>query len=325
MIPQSMIDRAKQADMVSLLQNANVRSSGRQDYRGECPICSQAFCAQPSKHRWVCNCTGRRWRDTIDLMMQWQHLSFQSAVELLSDEQIPRLDPATHKKTEPELRWWQHKPRPWLDQSLQAFDRIPAWQGYKPISVDAIAKCKLGVGKQPGVTCHHRRLIVPIVVDGRIVNFRGRSFECDCAKWMTSAQGPLLYGLKSVKPGDTVVWVENNIDAILIWERVPGIKAVSSTHGAYAWRNAQLPEQLAAANPGVVIVMLDNDHAGNPNAETWTMMNEQHRLKTGRDLPRPNGIQIAERLYQLGVRVRMHEWPAGTPKGFDAGSALCHL
>jgi hypothetical protein len=47
----------------------------------------------------------------------------------------------------PEL--WQRTPDLWLNRYCEAFDRIARWETYKPLSLDSLAKHRLGVGKLP--------------------------------------------------------------------------------------------------------------------------------------------------------------------------------
>jgi ribosomal protein S27AE len=333
------IQQAKRVDLLALMRGASIKKTGAKDYRGTCPICgSGSFCAQPSEHRWTCNCVGRRWSDAVDFVREREHLDFAEAVKWLTAGNVSTQPVAQPQQRQAAPKYWQQTPDQWLKPALAAPDRLASWQSYKPVSMATIAKYQLGVGKQPGVPCKHRRLIIPVFVDGKLVNFRGRSFCCSCTGWMTSASGPVLYGLEEVRPPDTVYWVENNVDALLVSQGTP-CRGVASTHGAYSWRG--LAEQLAARQPHLVIVALDNDQAGNPNRETWQRINAEHRAKTGRNLPQPNGPQIAEALQKLGVAVHLWSWEveelrqrlqraklptdfldAGIPKGADMGWLL---
>jgi hypothetical protein len=110
----------------------------------------------------------------------------------------------------------------------------------------------------------------------------------------------------------------------------PDVVAVAS--GGVAWREA-FTQQIAASKPSRVIVWLDNDLAGCPNAETYralrreweTQMREKvaqgiiPRLPT---LPAPIGPVIAKALQDAGVAASCYRWDVGTPPKADLGWAL---
>lgn len=222
-------------------------------------------------------------------------------------------------------RNWQKRPELWLERFCGALDRVQAWQGYKPLTLDSIARHRLGVGVLPSSRCDKRRLIVPVFSQGKVVAFHGRAFQADDtdAKWLTSggSSKQALFNADSLRPGATVVIVENFVDAVLVMQAEPGIVAVSG--GGASWNDAWTA-QIAQSQPRHVLVLLDNDLAGWPNAATYRALREAwEREHPGQAPPEPRGPKIATALARAGVcTVRGPDWPNGTPPKYDVGSDL---
>jgi hypothetical protein len=83
-------------------------------------------------------------------------------------------------------------------------------------------------------------------------------------------------------------------------------------------------QQIAASRPKQVLVWLDNDLVGCPNAETYHPScwpsGRPHPQAT--HTPEPNGPKIANALLEAGVRASVYQWPKGTPPKADVGAAL---
>lgn len=256
------------------------------------------------------------------------------AARLGLDQSTPYQAREYEQQEQPELpAYWQKNPQKYLDRFTSHPDVYARWSQYKPLSMNTIARHKLGVGVLPSSQCKHTRLIVPILFDGRILGFRGRALTCACTKdcpkdckrhcprWLSALNTKTtLYGVEDIQPGDKVFWVENHVDALLVHELMPEFKGVASTSGAGAWKN--LIPLLAARKPGLVVVALDNDLVGNPNSQTYVKLAREFREKNGRAPHKPNGYQIMAALCQSRVRCTMWQWPDGTPAKYDMGSFL---
>jgi hypothetical protein len=220
-------------------------------------------------------------------------------------------------------RFWQTNPQAVLHRLLESPTRLQDWQAYKPLTVETIARWRLGAGVLPSSACRHKRLIYPLVEDGRIVGFRGRSTGCDCPKWLTAGGSTtVLFGLDQVIHNAEVILVENPVDALLAMQETPGVVAVASTAGAGTWREAWT-EELRRRRPAHVTVWLDNDLAGCPNPQTYVRLRQAWmQLHPGKHPPEPNGPRIATALQAAGVRCSLYRWPSGTPAKYDIGAAL---
>jgi hypothetical protein len=222
-------------------------------------------------------------------------------------------------------RQWQQRPEFYLDRYGAAFDRLDRWQAYKPLTIDSIARWRLGVGRLPSSRCEHRRLILPVFEAGRVVAFHGRAYlpEDHDAKWLTAggSSKQVLFNLDLVQVGSTVVIAENFVDAILAMQVEPSIVAVAG--GGASWQ-PHWTEQLAERRPARVVVWLDHDLAGNGSRYHYAELVRVWREKNpqAQHAPEPRGPQIANDLLAAGLRASVYEWPSGTPLKADIGWAL---
>lgn len=301
-------------DTLAQRLDAQLRRDGR--YHADCPFCHKEA-KQAQKHFsfcesgyicWVCDAQG-------GLRALAEHL------DIAGDA------PAAPRRVErpQEPRHWQKRPDYYLDRYCGAFDRVQAWQAYKPLTLDSIARFRLGVGTLPASRCERRRLIVPVFSGGNVVAFHGRAYRDDDtdAKWLTAggSSKQVLFNADSLHSSPTVVIVENFIDAILVMQAEPGLVAVAG--GGVSWR-AEWTMQIAQARPKHVLLLLDNDLAGFPNLETYAHLRaEWERAHPGVKPPEPRGPKIATALVAAGIRsVRGPNWPPGTPPKFDIGQDL---
>jgi hypothetical protein len=250
-----------------------------------------------------------------------------------------------HRKPVQRPEQWQRNPELWLTRYCEAFDRISRWNAYKPLSLDSLAKHRLGLGQLPiwseqrshWYDYPHRRLIVPVFHNGVCVAFHGRAFDpADTgAKWLcaSGSNKKVLFLTRPIQSGDTLVVVENYVDAMLASESAPD--AVYAAMGGASWQEAWT-QQVAQARPARVLMWLDHDLAGNGSryheAELlalWRQGVEARRAANpalaARPFPtppEPNGPQIANALLKAGVQARVYQWPKGTPPKADIGSAL---
>ncbi len=220
-------------------------------------------------------------------------------------------------------RNWQLNPGRYVDDFCAVLDRIQRWQEYKPLSLDTIARWRLGVGVLTATKCKHRRLIVPIYLAGNVVALRGRAISCDCPKWLSAAGSQAaLYNQDLLKAGADLIVCENHVDALLAMQHAD-VVAVASTAGAGTWK-PEWTQAIAESKPRRVIVWYDNDLAGQPNAETYRAellaWREEH--PDGWRAPQPNGPKVANDLLEAGVKAVLYHWPRGTPVKADLAYAL---
>lgn len=102
--------------------------------------------------------------------------SLQRLAELLQ-VQPDGFAPAVQRHTEPRKpKQWQRDPERYVDDYCAALDRVTHWSAYKPLTLESIARFRLGVGKLPASRCEHRRLILPVYAAGQVVALHGRPF-----------------------------------------------------------------------------------------------------------------------------------------------------
>lgn len=249
----------------------------------------------------------------------------------------PSERPVRPRQEAPRPRQWQQAPDRWLDRYCEALDRLERWQAYKPLSLDTIARFRLGVGVLPSSRCKHRRLIVPVFDGDRIVAFHGRAFRSEDTdeKWLCAggSNKRILWHAGALWPGCVVVVVENYVDAILAWQCDPSHCYVPL--GGVGWQS-EWAAQIAEYRPRGALVWLDHDLAGNGSRWHHREMLEAWRLEmTDRRAadpklaarpfpldPEPRAPKIANELLAAGIRTHIYEWPKGSAWKADIGSEL---
>lgn len=231
---------------------------------------------------------------------------------------------------------------------------VAAWQAYKPLSEQSIRSADLGLGKLPlydeagdrWYESRYPRLLYPLIEGGRIVGIAGRAYlpEDTGPKWLTGSCSTLiLHGLDTIEPGDTVIWVENRVDRLLVLEERPDVRCLAS--GGLTWRPEWL-EAIAARRPRAVLIWFDNDVSGCPSAAEYIrgkaawLARMQAQVKAGKikqvpPFQEPRGLVIANALLERGVKASVYQWANGTPEHQDIGTvssvtavldrALAHL
>lgn len=225
---------------------------------------------------------------------------------------------------------WTRKPQAYLDKFLEHPERLQRWQAYKPLSLEAISRYKLGYGVLPASKCQHPRLIVPLFSNGQIVGFRGRAVRCQCTKWLSSGGSVnTCIGLDDIQTGDRVALIESEVDRILCQERNPAVKMLALPFGVASWQDTWTAE-LVTRKPQHVLIILDNDLAGNPNTEAYHYGLEQwnrkmdQMLKEGKIKSKaapqyPNGWKYLKQFRAAGLNADRYIWPNGTPYKYDIG------
>jgi hypothetical protein len=197
----------------------------------------------------------------------------------------------------PKPKRWQSDPARYVQAFCEHPRRLQAWQAYKPLTIDSIARWRLGVGVLPSSRCQHRRLIVPVYETGQVIALHGRAYlpDDDDAKWLTSggSRKNVLFNGDLLQSGRVVVICENMIDCILVMQQRSQWIAVAS--GGTAWRD-EFTGQIAAARPAAVLVWLDNDDAGQKSADT-----------------------IVPALCRAGLGVTRYQWALDAPPKADVG------
>lgn len=158
---------------------------------------------------------------------------------------------------------------------------------------------------------HEERLIVPLFDEhGLLVGLRGRSMNPaeKRFKWMsaTGSRTP-IFGVEKIEPGDTVVLGENFVDAAMVAQYLPGMRGIA-LGTARTIREEEI-ERLKARKPGTVLVMLDNDLAGQARGATRQALEKAHEAKHGRK-PQPalHGPRCVAALHEAGLDAVLFEW-----------------
>lgn len=238
------------------------------------------------------------------------------------------------KPREPKKRLpaqWTRNPHAYLDKFLEHPRRLEAWQSYKRLSLESISRYRLGYGVLPASKCQHPRLIVPLFHQKQIVGFRGRAVSCQCTKWLSSGGSQnICVGLGAIKRGDRVALIENEVDRILCQEHDPSVKMLALPFGVASWQ-AEWTEELSRRKPAHVLIILDNDLAGNPNKEAYQhgvdlwnakmdAMIAAGRIKSKPDRPPyPSGYKYLKQFRAAGLNADRYIWPDGTPYKYDIG------
>jgi hypothetical protein len=302
--------------LVSQLQ-AELRRDGR--YHADCPFCGKeakkgqkhfSFC-EDGYTCWVCDAKG-------GLQKLAQHIGAGVMAER----------PARRAVQPQEPRLWQQRPEYYLNRYTGALDRVGLWMAYKPLSLDSILRWKLGVGILPSSRCGKRRLILPVFDGGQLVAFHGRAYLSDDtdAKWLTAggSSKQVLFNGDLLRPGATVVIVENFIDCLLAMQAAPEVIAVAG--GGASWQDAWTA-QIAQSRPAQVLVWLDHDLAGNGSRYHQTELLDEWKRRNpkAQHVPEPSGPKIANQLLEAGARASLYEWPKGSPLHCDIGMALSRV
>lgn len=249
--------------------------------------------------------------------------SLRDMADALGHEQRRPLAPLPPRRvqTPQEPRQWQRSPESYLERYCAHWHRVERWQAYKPLTLDSIARWRLGVGTLPSSPCQHERLIYPVIEAGQIVGLRGRAIQCDCDKWISAGGSTArLWGADLLRPGARVIIAENPVDAMLAMQETPGIIAVAGTAGASTWPD-DWTKRIAESQPEAVLHWGDNDLAANPNRETYRReilaWRKAHPGATS--WPEPKSPKIVAALVAAGVHAECYVWPDGTPHKADLG------
>lgn len=218
---------------------------------------------------------------------------------------------------------------------------VTAWQAYKPLSEQSIRDNYLGLGKLPlfdeernqWYESRFQRLLYPLIENGCMVGIAGRAYltEDQGPKWLTGSTSTLiLHGLDTIRPGDTVIWVENRVDRLLVLEEQPDVRVLAS--GGLTWRPEWL-DAIAARRPRHVLIWFDNDVSGCPNERTYIrgkaawLAKMQAAVKAGKikqvpPFQEPRGPIVANELLARRVQASVYRWPNSAAEHQDIGSEI---
>ena len=300
----------------TLCQQLHVEPDGKGEYWIDCP-----WCGKGAKHFSF----SERGYKCFSCDEKGKNLRLLAAELNIRSETPSRMTPGRAERAQEPPKQWQRSPERWLERYCGAFDRLSAWQSYKPLSLESIARFRLGVGVLPSSRCKLKRLIVPVFASGKVVAFHGRAYlpsDTD-KKWLTAggSSKQVLFGAELLRPGATILIVENFVDAILAMQAATDVVAVAG--GGASWQ-PEWTAQIATSRPARALIWLDHDLAG--NGSRW----HHHELLTAwraahpdaKHTPEPRGPKIANDLLVAGVRASLYEWPKGSPAKADIGWAL---
>lgn len=301
------------ADMQRDTQLRKIAVTHGGEWAGPCPFCGgkDRFHVQPGENRWLCRgCTGGKWQNPV-------------AYYIRRDGRRPdQIQVITRREEKPKEYAWRSDPWALIRQYEAHPQRFELWQKHKPLSRESIERNHLGVGVLPACSCHHERLIVPVLSGTMVVGLRGRRLACNCeGKWKPAAGTLLdtlpLYNEQALRLGCVVWLLENCVDALLLSERTEyvGLAIYSTSY----WRDAWL-EPLKAARPEMVIVALDNDLVGNGGAERRDEFIAEW-LKTHPSIPEAKGPALVNRLQKAGLPALLFDWKKSEFRA-DIGSLL---
>ena len=294
-------------------------------YNADCPFCGKP--AKPGQNHFgysydACTGMGRyhcfvcRARGTLsDLATHIWGGGRDLCPDTASYTPLVRL-PKSERKLVP--RWREHP-----DQLLAGYrshpQRFVAWRRYKALTEETVTRFDFGLGRLPfqredGTWYLSRQawLIVPLWEDGQLVGLRGRNCTTVGPKWIAATGTTYtLWGVDSVRPG-TITWLcENYVDAAWLMQERPEWCAVA-IGGATTWQ-AEWAEKLAARQPEMVIVALDNDLPGQATGALRRKLERAWVQQRGTEPPPANGPKIANSLLRAGVNAVLFKWPDSAP------------
>jgi hypothetical protein len=158
---------------------------------------------------------------------------------------------------------------------------------------------------------HEERLIVPLFDEhGALVGLRGRSMNPreKRYKWMSASDSVTpIFGVEHVQPGDTVVLGENFVDAAMVGQCLPGMSGVAL--GTARTIRTEEIERMKERKPSTVLIMLDNDMAGQAQGATLEQLKSEYEAKHGRKADPPlHGPRCAQALREAGLDAVVFDW-----------------
>lgn len=303
--------------MNDLYRTLSQRCGAEPDRKGECWI----PCPECGREDEKCSFSERGWH----CFVCGAGGALQELAKLLDVQKFEPFRMPPKRKPTPRKRTylWQENTNALLLSLLSHPKRIEFWQAYRPFTTRTIDFWRLGVGTLPACRCKHRRLIYPAFKDRKIIAFRGRAVECECAKWLQSAGSQVvLWGESLLTEGQVVIVCESPVDAMLAMQQTPDVVAIASTGGAGMWRPSWT-ERLKTAEPEHVVVWFDNDLAGTPTSEALRELGRRWMQEhpKARKLPRAHGPWLANLLLKAHLPTALYHWPQGTPHKMDLSMA----
>lgn len=291
----------------------------RPDRRGWCHI-DCPFCGKEDKHFGfrargykcvVCGAHGglKRLADVAGLLYDGRPTTWERPAPVFVPPVAPLVAP------------WLAGAASRIARTLAHPGRVAAWGAYKPLAKRTLDRWQFGLGLLPfqgydeqWYESQAAWLTVPLYDEhDAVCGLRGRNLGKKGPKWI-SATGTHynLWGLQN-GPLKSDVWIcENYVDAAWLMERHPDLSAVA-LGGAATWQPSW-GDQLAAQDPRLVVVALDNDLAGQASGALYQQLAaERHAQYPTLPEIMPNGPRIANDLLARGLTVRLYNWPAEAP------------
>lgn len=254
MISQTIIDNAKQVDLIALIGADTtlhkIANTNGGEFAGPCPFCGgrDRLHVQPHKGRWFCRqCSESHWMDAIAYVRKRDNKSFEAACRELSGDIVPQLKrQVTTKKnandenklvTCPPSTQWQSRAKEiivecesmlWSDCSTKArawlFDQrglnestLHAWHiGYN--ATDRWDDPRLW-GFDSGKRIYFPRgITIPCEVKGTLWGMKIRRPSGDPKYLQPRGSVSALFGAGTLGKHDYAILTEGEFDALLVWQ-----------------------------------------------------------------------------------------------------------
>lgn len=299
MLTPDQIHRARGADVLALAAPTTtlrrVASTGGGEYAGPCPLCGgrDRFHVQAGRGRWLCRGCSPRWDDAIALAMKLTGQSFAAAVRTLAGDDwthnqqrqpatLPPPPPAPTPRWQARARQvaqaaaaelWTARARPalhWLLARGLAPATLRHWRvGYlaQPLTEPGVwwgrPEARLGLGA--GV-------LLPLYTERGLTALKLRRLSGAPKYGQVRGGGPGLYLAATLTPAArTVAVCEGEFDALLLWQALQATAdlppmAVVTPGSQAPWPR---PEWLALLQGRRVLLLFDQDAAGEQGAQRW--------------------------------------------------------
>lgn len=298
-----MIDQTN-INLLSLIPTElkKVASTGGGEYAGACPMCggTDRFRVQPNNVRWFCRQCSPQGGDAIAFLMAYENIEFKEAIQKLGVGGDYTPQPQEAKRPQPTLHYqkstgargcdielWQERVHKFIDYSesmlwgddTTGLDYMLG-RGFAPITLEhyRIGYNPRDIGDNWGLEKNvylPRGIVIPYAWGeyAHISKLRIRRIDykpTDTTSKYIPPKGvsnvPFL--TRRLRPGDIVVLMEGEIDAMILKQSIPNPNVVAlATGGTGGARLISVLAQLALCK--IVLVAFDSDKAGNNASSYW--------------------------------------------------------
>lgn len=274
-IPENIVQQIKDtadADLVGVLSEFLALKKNGQTYKAKSPFTTEktpSFIVSPKKQIWKCFSSGHGGRGAISFLMEAQGMAFLDAVHFLANKygiSIPE-NPDQSQNTEAYDR--HRKACELFETNLGDNKDALAYLKGRGYTNETIKKFKIGYStKKPFI----ERLIFPIISQGKVVAFGGRTLdkdfkEKDIPKYVNSQESEIynksqvLYGLHyarfAMRQENKCILTEGYTDVISLHQA--GIEHTVGTCGtALTEEQAKLIQRYT----NNILIARDSDQAG---------------------------------------------------------------